>query len=463
MNRFSYYKNDINDIQVYKRTKKLPQKIENQNNPSIKKRDKIRFLKKWNEFRKIQNKYFVNNKQIVFKEEINDFLIDFYNDPKTGYQGRDKLFSKIQNDYIGISRRDVLNFLNNLETNQVHKTPSIKPASRPIITRKPFVRYQIDLTFLKKKEKLNPILTMIDCFTKYAWCVILKNKEGDVVANALDNILKNEKNKPSTIQSDNGSEFKSNFYKNVLKKYKIKPIYSATYAAQQNGIIERFNGTIKRMIYKYMTHQGLTPNQFTQTMLNNLVSNYNNSKHSITGFAPISFYKNDDLHKIRIKATRQEIRDRATKIVKQNQKRFTPLQVNDFVRISKNTTAEFRKKTSLKKYSYEPQYFYEIYQIVSISKPTPTRDSQYTLALNNKKLVKKFIRKDLQKINKDQLIKNDSADNHYEIEKIVGKRVINGKIQYRVKWKNYDNRYNSYVDANDSFKEMIDKYERTIN
>ena len=259
---------------------------------------------------------------------------------------------------------------------------------------------------------------MIDCFSKYSWAEILKNKEAITVSKALNIILKNEKKKPSTLQSDNGSEFQ-NDYKKVLKKYKIKPIFSATYNPKQNSIIERWNGTLKRMIYKFMSHQGLTPDQFTQEMLDKLVFNYNTSKHSITNFEPKTIHsgRNTPLRKVQIKATRQEIRDRGAKIVKQGQSRFKPIQVSNYVRLSKNTDPKWRKRTTLKGYSYEPQWFDALYEVVSISKPTRIRDSQYTLKNENNEILKrKFIRKDLMVVDKNKLIKNDALDDNYEVD-----------------------------------------------
>lgn len=40
-------------------------------------------------------------------------------------------------------------------------------------------------------------------------------------------------------------------------------------------------------------------------------------------------------------------------------------------------------------------------------------------------------------------------DQIYEIEKIIKKRKVNGKEQYRVKWLSFDSKYNSWVDFDD--------------
>jgi len=58
--------------------------------------------------------------QIVFREDLTDFLRDFYDNPTTGYVGCDKIYPNLRQKFIGVSRRDVAEFLANLETNQVH-------------------------------------------------------------------------------------------------------------------------------------------------------------------------------------------------------------------------------------------------------------------------------------------------------------------------------------------------------
>jgi len=49
-----------------------------------------------------------------------DFLRDVFDDPSTGFVGRDKLFDHIKQRYIGVSRTDIASFLRNFETQQVH-------------------------------------------------------------------------------------------------------------------------------------------------------------------------------------------------------------------------------------------------------------------------------------------------------------------------------------------------------
>ena len=47
----------------------------------------------------------------------------------------------------------------------------------------------------------------IDLFSKYAWVIPLKGKEGGSIVNAFQKILDNSNRKPNKIWVDQGSEF----------------------------------------------------------------------------------------------------------------------------------------------------------------------------------------------------------------------------------------------------------------
>src|SRR6266516_7712085 len=49
------------------------------------------------------------------------------------------------------------------------------------------------------------LLTCIDCFSRYAWVIPIKNKRASTVTEAFASIL--EHRKPTFLQSDKGSEF----------------------------------------------------------------------------------------------------------------------------------------------------------------------------------------------------------------------------------------------------------------
>ena len=69
----------------------------------------------------------------------------------------------------------------------------------------------------KYSKGIRYILCAIDLFSKYAFVVPLKNKQGTTIADAFQSILNNSKRKPNKIWVDQGSKFYNNVFKKCLK------------------------------------------------------------------------------------------------------------------------------------------------------------------------------------------------------------------------------------------------------
>ena len=66
------------------------------------------------------------------------------------------------------------------------------------------------------------LLCVIDIFSKYAWVVPLKDKNGASIVNVFQKILNDSNRKPNKIWVDKGSEFYNNFFKKWLKDNHIE-------------------------------------------------------------------------------------------------------------------------------------------------------------------------------------------------------------------------------------------------
>ena len=73
-----------------------------------------------------------------------------------------------------------------------------------------------DLADMQLTGKFNKgfrfLLCAIDIFSKYAWVVPLKDKNGITITNAFQKILKESNRKPNKIWVDKGSEFYNNSF-----------------------------------------------------------------------------------------------------------------------------------------------------------------------------------------------------------------------------------------------------------
>ena len=245
------------------------------------------------------------------------------------------------------------------------------------------------------------LLLVIDIFSKYGWIVPLKNKKGETVAEALKNIF--EKRKPEKLWTDKGTEF----YNKDVKK--LIEIYS-TENEEKSSIVERWIRTMKEKMWKYFTDNN-TYNYMN--VLPDLVKDYNNTVHSSIKMTPIdaSKKKNELTVWRNLYPDRHKIYDLTPKF-----------SVGDEVRITK-------KKKVFEK-GYTTRWTEEIFTIKEIQNTNPIT---YKLEdLQGEEIKGTFYEPELQK----------TEQQVFRIEKVLEK----GEKQSRVKWKGYDERFNSWVD-----------------
>ena len=66
----------------------------------------------------------------------------------------------------------------------------------------------------KFNNRFRFLLCVVDIFSKYAWVLPLKDKNGVSIVNDFQNILDKSRHKPSKIWVDKGNEFYNNSFKN---------------------------------------------------------------------------------------------------------------------------------------------------------------------------------------------------------------------------------------------------------
>ena len=114
-----------------------------------------------------------------------------------------------------------------------------------------FEKVAIDLVgpLVMSDRKHRWILTMIDFATRYL--IPMTSIETVDVAEALVSIFAGV-GIPREILSDCGSQFTSDLMKEITRLLSIKQLTTTPYHAMCNGLVEKFNGTLKSM---RMTHE----------------------------------------------------------------------------------------------------------------------------------------------------------------------------------------------------------------
>lgn len=131
------------------------------------------------------------------------------------------------------------------------KVTKIPLEKMPLIDT-PFERIAVDLVgpISPVTEKGNRyILTVVDYSTRYPEAIPLKSIETERVAEALVYIF-SMMGIPKEILSDMGTQFTSNVMKEVGRLLSFKQLVTTPYHPACNGLVEKFNGTLKSMLRK---------------------------------------------------------------------------------------------------------------------------------------------------------------------------------------------------------------------
>ena len=258
---------------------------------------------------------------------------------------------------------------------------SSKKNALTFIGRRPYQRWQADLwtipsNMVKYNDNYKYILLVIDCFSKYLYCIPLRNKESRFISKVFSKIFSefevipddsinyirkkyNESGeilfnreirtfypqlawndkinkyiflmKPATLLSDLGPEFYNEKLINVCRKHQVYPLYTRGY--QPLGIIERAVGTVKRIVLNYCKENNT---KYFISIFDELIQNlYNRKIHSTIGYAPIEVHFN--LPSVKYDQINFQIYN---KFIEYRKKRFpnkyTPFEINELVKVKLN-------------------------------------------------------------------------------------------------------------------------------
>lgn len=303
--------------------------------------------------------------------------------------------------------------------NEIHKAARRNFYRRSTVIKEIDDLWQADLMDLQKYSKFNKgykyILVVIDALSKYVWTIPLKLKAKNCVTIAMQNILSKSGRKPKNLQTDLGTEFYNDNFKQLVKKYKIN--HYSTYSIKKASIVERVIRTIKSRLYKLFSLHGQY--QWFGINLDSVVQHYNNTIHRITKFKPRDVNKFNEVL----------VRSNIIRMQKQKLSPRFKFNVGDHVRISKYK-GEFYK-------GYTPNWSTEIFRVVKVNQTNP---ETYQIEDKHKQIILgSFYGYELQKTKFPDI---------YLIEKVLKRK---GNKLF-VKWLGLNNEENSWIDKTELVK-----------
>lgn len=303
-----------------------------------------------------------------------------------------------------MSRRQIIN--------ELHKPARKKFKRRSVTIRGLDDLWQADLVDMSVYSSENKgfrfLLTVIDGFSKYAWALPIKNKSATVVTNAMQSIF-NKKRFPRNLQTDDGKEFFNKSFRQLMKKLDIN--HYSTFSSLKASIVERFNRTLKNMMWKEFSMNG---NYRWTGLLKKLIKKYNSTKHRTIKMRPVEVGPLNEVHLLSTVYQKRKVISRP---------RYSK---GDHVRISKHKHV-FEK-------GYTPNWSTEIFKINEIRKTEPRT---YILEDYQQDLIQgAFYEQELTPAKHPDL---------YLVEKIIKRK----GDQAFVKWLGFPSAHNTWVNIKD--------------
>lgn len=266
---------------------------------------------------------FLAGSELVPLERIEEVLSRMYDDPSAGGNaGADRFYERVSRTYAGISRQDVRRFVSHDETHQLHRRlvnrmRVVRPLPAP--EEGPNVRWQMDL--LDMGEDLRPdnlghryVLTIVDGGPR--------GREG-LPAGLWFSLPPAEPRVHRTVESN----------------------AEADAVRAHDALLDARLGRRAAAARRQLQHVG--------PLLD-----------GVRSLVPACLGRRRGYSE-----SRQRMLARNERWLRRYGKRFEPLRVGDYVRVSMLVFADFRREVQMHFRGYIPQWTREVYRVASISRP----------------------------------------------------------------------------------------------
>ena len=138
-----------------------------------------------------------------------------------------------------------------------NQTPQVAPLVPIPVMDEPFSRVIVDCVGpLSRTRRGNQYLLMVmGTATRFPEAIPLRNIKAPNIVKGLIKFFTGLEGLPKSIQSDQGSNFLSGVFQQVMYELGIKQYTSSAYHPQSQGALKRFHQTLKSMFRTYCFEQ----------------------------------------------------------------------------------------------------------------------------------------------------------------------------------------------------------------
>ena len=212
-----------------------------------------------------------------------DALTRNHDAPTAGHFGSEKTLERLRHDAFWINMaKDVAEYCRQCPTCQQSKLsmPQRAPLQN-IPIGQPWQMIAVDILQVPLSSNNNRYLLVIqDYFTKWADAIPLPDQTASRITTELIKFFCTY-GPPQILHSDQGRNFESAIFTQVLDAFGICKSRTTPYHPQGDGMVERFNRTLLQLLRAYVTSQ-----DDWETNLPYVLYAYRTAQHSSTGISP---------------------------------------------------------------------------------------------------------------------------------------------------------------------------------
>ena len=213
-------------------------------------------------------------------EERQSLITDFHDTPVAGHKGVKAMFNALRKHYTWKGMKEqIQTYVKHCQKCQQSKVSNQKTSGSLLplpIPEGPWLDVTMDFTEMPESLGYNYVLVVVDWFSKEAVFVpCTKEETALTTAELFRDHVWCQHGLPSTVVSDRGSVFASNFLGELYRLLGIKHKMSTAFHPQTNGQTERLNREINQYLRTYVNdrqNDWAKWIKITQFVWNNMVS-----------------------------------------------------------------------------------------------------------------------------------------------------------------------------------------------
>jgi hypothetical protein len=295
---------------------------------------------------------------------------------------------------------------------EVHKPVKRKYKRKKVTSPALDAIWSMDLVDMQQWNKENDnykyMLNIVDVYSRYAFSRPMKDKTAKATFAAFQSIIAETSRFPKSLWVDQGKEFYNALFNKWMKDNNA--VMYSTYGEHKSCIVERFNRTLKTVMWKKFTAENT--HRWIE-MLPKLIEAYNHKKHSTLKMTPYQATLDKNKTKIDLLNVSPE--------VPKHDPRISKFHIGDIVRISR-VKGHFEK-------GYLPNWSTEVFTVNSIIYPNDIlQPITYKLIDYNKDPIEgSFYEQELQKV-------ASRLQDVWFVEEILKRRTRKGIKEVLIKW-----------------------------